>query len=263
MLFSRITRQVSYLLFSRHGRGHGIHSPFAFDIVSRVFNAPTDKKAIEKIEKTRELNSRDRRMIEVNDFGTGSARMKGNARRVSEVAKFSPVPSRYGKLLMRLSGEFGAPAIFELGTSLGISSMYLASARNDVPLYTIEGCRALAEIASANFRSAGIDNVIQITGQFSAMLSEIEKLNIKPGLVFIDGDHRGESTVDYFSRIAGMSGDNSVIVIDDIHYSRGMEEAWKEIKCHERVSLTIDISRMGLVFFRKGMTSSNIRVRYL
>jgi hypothetical protein len=86
--------------------------------------------------------------------------------------------------------------------------------------------------------------------------------DIKPGLVFIDGDHRREPVLNYFTTIAEYSDSNTVIIIDDIHHSKEMEEAWEEIIRYENVSFTIDIFRMGMVFFREGMNYKNYIIRY-
>jgi hypothetical protein len=94
------------------------------------------------------------------------------------------------------------------------------------------------------------------------VLYEIEAENICPGLVFIDGNHRKEPTVEYFNRMTELSDNNTVIVIDDIYYSPEMSDAWKEIKQNEKVSFTIDIFRMGIVFFREGMTRLDYIIRY-
>ncbi len=86
---------------------------------------------------------------------------------------------------------------------------------------------------------------------------------IKPGLVFIDGNHRKEPVLKYFNQIAEISDNKTVIIIDDIYYSKEMEEAWNEIKqLHEKVSVTIDIFRMGIVFFREGINHNNYIIRY-
>lgn len=68
--------------------------------------------------------------------------------------------------------------------------------------------------------------------------------------------------IDYFGMIAERSDSKSVIIIDDIYYSEEMEEAWNEIKRYEKVSVTIDIFRMGLVFFREGVTHKDYIIRY-
>ncbi len=262
MFFFRFAKYLEYLLFARHRRGHGIHSPFVFDIVSRIFRNKTDADVVLTIESIRKNNSSDKRLIQVKDLGAGSFKMKNSLRKVSEIASSSAVPAKYGALLTNMSAEFGSPVIFELGTSFGISTMYLAAANKNTVVYTIEGCPAVSGIALENFSIAGIENIVQMAGSFNDLLPELEKNPAKPGLVFIDGNHRKEPTVKYFRQIAEMSGDNTVIILDDIHHSREMEEAWTEIKKFKSVSFTIDIFRMGMVFFRKGVNHFDYIIRY-
>ena len=62
--------------------------------------------------------------------------------------------------------------------------------------------------------------------------------------------------------MVNISDENTVIVIDDIYYSKEMGEAWDEIKRNEKVSLTVDLFRMGIVFFRGGMSRFEYIIRY-
>ena len=41
-----------------------------------------------------------------------------------------------------------------------------------------------------------------------------------------------------------------------------MEAAWEEVKKHPRVTVTIDLYDMGLVFFRQEQTPQHFRLRY-
>ncbi|HAX93620.1 MAG TPA: hypothetical protein DCY25_06705 [Bacteroidales bacterium] len=59
-----------------------------------------------------------------------------------------------------------------------------------------------------------------------------------------------------------MSGQESVVILDDIHSSRSMSDAWNDIKRHKKVTSTVDVFRMGMVFFRKGMARYDYTVRY-
>ena len=165
-------------------------------------------------------------------------------------------------LLSNLAAEFGSPGIIEFGTSFGISTMYMASACPDTIIYTMEGSPAIAEIALQNFKSAGFSNVKILIGSFDDLLSRIAESGIKPGLVFIDGNHRRDAILKYFKSMVEISDNNTVVVIDDIYYSKGMEEAWNEIKQNENVSVTVDIFRMGIVFFRKGINHNDYIIRY-
>lgn len=257
-----VSKYIKYCLFSTHKRGHGIHSPFVFNLVSKVFRNKINPEVVFKIEKIRQLMIADNRKINVTDYGSGSERMKSNLRKVSEIAKYSAVPRKYGILLAKLTEEFGKSDILELGTSLGISTMYMAASSPEVFVHTIEGCPETSEIARNNFEKSGFKNIRTYTGSFNEILPEIEQQKIRPGLVFIDGDHRKEPVINYFYKVANMVDYQSVIVFDDIYSSREMGKAWDEIKKFKKVTLTVDIFRMGLVFFRKGITRSDYIVRY-
>ena len=262
MFFGGIIKYTGYLLFSRHSSGHGIHSPFVFHLVSEVFRNKIEPGVVLLIENIRKTLISDKTKTEVRDLGSGSLVSKSSIRRVCDITKYSSVPPRYGKLLYNLAANFGKPAIIEFGTAAGISTMYLASGRSDSEVYTMEGCPNLSEIAAGNFRKAGFTNITQITGTFDDSVQEIKRRSIRPGLVFIDGNHRKEPVVKYFREMADISYDGTVIVIDDIHLSGEMEEAWSEIRKSVNVSFTIDIFRMGMVFFRKGMSRFDYVIRY-
>ncbi|HOF21039.1 MAG TPA: class I SAM-dependent methyltransferase [Bacteroidales bacterium] len=262
MLSVRAVKYLKYILFSRHRKGFGIHSPFVFDLVSRVFRNKTDPGIVLLVENIRKRQISDKTRIEVLDLGSGSLALKGSLKRVCDITKYSAVPPAYGKLLYRMAQEFGGPGIVEFGTSTGISTMYLAAASPDAQVITLEGCPALSALAARNFSSIGLANIVQIKGDFDDSLRELRKRSVQPGLVFIDGNHRREATVRYFREMADMSGDETVIIVDDIHLSAEMEEAWKEILNSGNVSVSIDIFRMGMVFFRKGMSRFDYVIRY-
>jgi hypothetical protein len=44
-----------------------------------------------------------------------------------------------------------------------------------------------------------------------------------------------------------------VFVFDDMYWSREMMEAWKQIKAHPRVRLTVDFYDLSLVFINPGI----------
>jgi predicted O-methyltransferase YrrM len=262
LIFFRVAMYLKYLIVSKNRIGHGIHSPFVFDLVSRVFRNKTDPDVVYSVEYVRKRLENDKRIIDVKDLGSASAVQEKKLKKVSDIARFSPVPKRYGILLANMAAEFGKPLIVEFGTSFGISTMYMAASCTEASVLTMEGCPATAEIAGKNFEEAGLKNIKLLVGPFLENLTEIINEKIKPGLVFLDGNHRKKPVLDYFEKIADISDNNTVLIIDDINYSREMKEAWKEIKENEKVSLTVDIFRMGIVFFRRGIGRKNYVIWY-
>jgi predicted O-methyltransferase YrrM len=70
-------------------------------------------------------------------------------------------------------------------------------------------------------------------------------------MAFVDGNHRYEPTVRYFKELLPAMHEYSILIFDDIHWSKEMEQAWEEIKQDESVTLSIDLFFIGLIFFRK------------
>lgn len=190
-------------------------------------------------------------MIEVEDFGAGSAISKTKNRTVADIAKHAAKNKKLAQLLFRIADHYQPKTMIELGTSLGISSAYLASACPNAKLFTIEGSAAIAGIAKKNFQFLGLHNIESITGNFDDVLTGVLKKISRIDLVFIDGNHRKDPTIKYFSQLIDHSSPSSLFIFDDIHWSGEMEQAWEIIKQNEKVTLTIDLFFIGLVFFRQ------------
>lgn len=184
-------------------------------------------------------------------MGAGSQVLSSNTRQVSQLASSSLQEEEIAQMLYRLVNEFKPAAIIELGTSLGITSVYLAKAVSKAQVYTLEGNAAVQDIAKEQFATAGLQNITAITGNFDNTLQPLLDSLQKVDLVYFDGNHRYEPTVRYFEACLKKATEQSVFVFDDIHWSAEMERAWEYVKKHPSVMISIDIYKLGIVFFRK------------
>ena len=146
---------------------------------------------------------------------------------------------------------YGPKQIIELGTSLGITTAYLASANPAAKVTTFEGSNAIAKIAGHNHQLLGLTNVDLIEGNFDEQLPLWLAQNKSVDFAFIDGNHAFKPTMAYFEALLDVVEDHSILVFDDIHWSKEMEGAWAQISAHSRVTLSIDLFFIGIVFFRK------------
>jgi predicted O-methyltransferase YrrM len=249
--FQLAKKYCTYYLTASNSKGHGVHSPFVFDFIKHIKNDRSKFDCYADIEKLRAYLLKDTSFIEVEDFGAGSAMIKSNSRRIDRIAASSLKPKRFAQLLFRLVQFYRPKTIVELGTSFGISSAYMASGNPQASLYTLEGASSIAKIARQNFYTLGLKNVELIQGDFAETLPAL--LNKIPGvdMAFIDGNHRKLPTLHYFDELLKKSTDTSILIFDDIHWSKEMEEAWEVIKQNRDVTLTIDLFFIGVVFLRK------------
>ncbi len=248
---------IKYILESKNE--YSVHSPFVYDYITKglmnkasidLINIQLFKKALLK----------NHEQIDITDFGAGSKVFKGNKRIVSKLASKAGISRKRGELLFRTVNYFKPNTILEIGTSLGISSTYLAGASQDAQVYTLEGCPVIAGIAKNNFSDFNFNNIELVVGEFEKTLPLVLK-NKKIDLVYFDGNHQKEPTTAYFKQCLQAAHEDSVFIFDDIHWTSPMENAWKFIKNHESVTISLDTYKWGMVFFKKNREKQHFCLR--
>lgn len=253
-MFSKLTLLQKYLRYyftAANGRGHGIHSPFVYQFVREVLMDRKKYYAYTQVEQVRKQMLRDDSVITVDDKGAGSAVAKTTNRRVREIARTSLKPAKYAQLLFRMVNFYQPKQILELGTSLGITSSYLAAAKPGASVITIEGAPAVAAKALENFSKQQLPNIRLVTGAFEEVLGAELAAMGRVDFAFIDGNHRREPTLQYFEQLLKHSHNDTIFVFDDIHWSAEMEQAWDVLKQHAAVTCTIDLFFIGIVLLKR------------
>lgn len=254
-----IQQLKSYLKFKTQCQNeHGIHSPFVFNLVTQCFYDTTNYFEYEDLKQYRKALLENHNFINVTDFGAGSRVFKSNKRKISAIAKNAGVSEKNAKLLFRLVRYFKSENILEIGTSLGLATSALALGNPKAKIITLEGCLNTQTIAMKMFQVQSFkykrNEIKFINTEFSRYLKNFSTpLEITENfqLIYFDGNHSKKATLDYFNLLLPTVSNETIWIFDDIHWSKEMEQAWKIIKEHEQVTLTIDTFQWGIVFFRK------------
>ncbi len=258
-----LQRIGSYLTHLVRSRGpHGIHSPFVYALITEVLRDDRTRPEFAAVEQLREELLASDRTIEVNDLGAGSRVLDRPVRQVADIARTALKPPRQARLLFRLARYFNPATVLELGTSFGLTTLYLALGAEEGTVTTVEGCPCTFQIAQHHFERSRLGNIRPVLGSFRTRLPEVLRTMERLDMAFIDGHHEKAATLDLFDQCMTRAHEDSLIILDDIHWSRGMEEAWEEVKARPRVTVTIDLFDMGLVFLRSGQAHQHFRSRY-
>ena len=260
----RIFSYVRHVLTAWNTTGEGIHSPYLFYLVRFLMRDANTYYCFSDIERRRESLLRSRESIEVVDYGSqGSPDGLHVTRKISEIASGQLESARMGQLLFRMlvymGHEQGRPLeILELGTSLGITTAYLASASRENHVVTLEGSESVVQVARDQWRALGVENIIYHIGKIEDTLYKCAREELD--MAYIDANHTYEATMKYAEYLLPRMHEKGVIVVDDIHYSREMARAWEQLKADERVTTTMDLYHAGLLFVDKHYLKRHYRI---
>ena len=255
-----VVKYIYYYIFSSNR--HDLQGPFMYQLNEHVFRKDKSTLDQKKIELLRKQLLANNEVIAIQDFGAGFGGVITKQKSISEIASRSSKPSKYARLLYRLVNHLQPQNILEIGTSLGISALYQASGNPKAKLITLEGCKATSEIAKKNFALFPNLNIEIVQGEFDTTLPSALAKTKEFDYVFIDGNHKLIPTLKYFEACAQKMSANGFMVIDDINWSAEMQQAWEKIKADKRVTISVDLFMVGIVFFNKGFSKENFTVRY-
>jgi predicted O-methyltransferase YrrM len=249
---------INHFLTAKNTKGFGVHSPSLFHFTKFVIYNKSSYYIFSSIEEIRRKLKKDKRILNVDDFGTGIKKSKS----IAEIASKSIKSAKYGQLLYRLTDYIKARNILEFGTSLGLTTSYLASSSSISRVVSLEGSKQIATIAIENFGLLNIKNIQIVTGNIDLTLSKVLNDFDQLDLVFIDANHKSTAVLNYFDECMVKTHKDSMIVVDDIYWSPDMETAWKKIKNNPQVTATIDLFQMGIVFFNPDLHKKHYKMRY-
>lgn len=256
-------RVISYLKYIlKAGNSHGLHSPFVFDLYDSEISKPKKYYHFNFIERIRNNLLVSDKTIKLTDFGAGNNGQLKKERQVKAIAYSSLSNRKTCELLFKLVNKFEPKNIVEIGTSLGVSTIYMALANSTSNIYTLEGSEEILNIAKAQFQFSKAKNISPIVGNFNHTLAPLIDSLPSVDLVFFDGNHQFEPTIRYFECCLAKANEDSIFIFDDIYWSPEMKKAWNEISSRPEVKISIDLYDLGMVFFRNNQPKQHFVLKF-
>jgi predicted O-methyltransferase YrrM len=248
---ARLRSLISYWLLQTDE--YSIHSPYVFDLYVNCFKKALQRPVNTEFELLRKELKRNQSQVRTGILGSSVSQEKIKLEKIKEIAIKGITPAKYSLLMQEMIRYFNCRNIIELGTSLGINTMYLSKSNDGCRVYSFEGNPELAAIARKNFARMQVNNIELVDGNIDESLPSFIKKEIRPDFVFFDANHRVEPTLRYFNLLNSVRTDNTVYVLDDIHRSGEMEMAWNQIRSRNEVRVDMDLYQFGVILVRENL----------
>lgn len=260
LLMHTAKQYLKYVLKAK--TAHGVHSPFVYDFITQVLQPDKHYYAYPKLEHWRNKILNDSREIEITDYGAGSRKFTSNKRVIGKMAETAGTPLKYLRLFYRMMNHYQIKNVLELGTSCGITTGYLSTAAPSAQIDSVEGCPQTHSVAREFLYRLNVKNANLICGEFDEVLHSNAMQDKTYDFIFIDGNHREESTVRYFNILLNHAHAHTFFVFDDIHWSVEMTRAWETVKSSSRVYLTFDLYKMGIALIDPKFKKQHFQLKF-
>ncbi len=245
-----------YINYIRKAQGrHQIHSPFVYNFVDSCLKTKIPQAFKNKTKQFTQRLSSSLTKVKTTDFGAGSKKM-GEIRTISAIYKNASCKRTYAQLLYKLTNYYHPKSVLELGTNLGVGTFFLHEGNPNAKIVSVDGCIETQNIAKQNLTH---DNLLFVQSKFEDFIKNLEPQ--KFDLIYIDGDHRGESLLKYLNMLGNYSHDDTIFVLDDIRWSKDMFEAWKTIIASKDFHLTLDLFKMGIIMKKSGKEKEHFIIK--
>ena len=271
-----------YIRFlARSKNQHGVHSPFVYDLVTQCFYYSAHQKDYDRLSEFRRELAKSDTLLHVTDLGSGSrmGQLNKSSKKVQSMLRHAGASKKRQRLLYRIGAYFKPQQILELGTHLGMGTTALCLGAKPKRIITIEGCPKTAQFTQNNFEVWGSNNpelnaIELINNNFEDFLKALHQdLNTLQDLksarssqntfdlIYLDGHHDGPATLRYFESLKKYTHEKTILIIDDIYWSKGMSAAWQQIIKDPKVSVSIDIFFSGFLFFHPTQAKEDFVIR--
>lgn len=258
-MIRRIFWYVEHLVMA--GNVRSISHPIVSQLISDIVPHQPSLMGL-RFEQLRQNLRRAQQQVCFEDLGAGFGGKvsKRNCKSLGYLVRRSARRRPEGELLYRLAKYQQPRRCLELGTHLGFSGLYqMAGLSENIRFITLEGAKEVAELAETHFRHFGFYPEQHI-GEFAEVLPQLNLSAYQPDWVLLDGNHRYEPTMAYARMILPHMPAGSIMILDDIYWSKGMRQAWLELLQEPQISLSVDLFHLGLLFIGDNRGKEHFRI---
>lgn len=216
-------------------KGHGVHSPFVYNLITKVIEERCLYYRFQDIELLRKQLLHKEEVIAKQT--------------IAAIVKREAIKPKHGALLFRLTNYFRPEKILQIGSSMGLSTLYLSSYKPGLTCISLEDTPEYASISQWVYEKGARTSIDLRIGDYKQLLPGILEEMDTLDFVFFKLRKKQEEELRIFQECLHYITDQTVFVFEGIRTSRRMRDCWKQVCAHEKTTVCLDLFSMGIVFF--------------
>jgi predicted O-methyltransferase YrrM len=214
----------------RYRKGFGVHSPFVYNLITKVIEEKSVYYAFEEIEAFR------RQLLQDDQLGRITARETQSA--------------AYGGLLFRMVNFFKCRNVIEIGSSTGVMGLYLGMAsRTYCDCRLMDERQGLAQSVEEFALAHNLNRLQYVKGDYKESIPGLCAELSAADLLFINRLPETMPASELMHLCDPLIGKHSILILDDINRNKEMRKVWQQLKQDPRSRAIVDLYALGMVFF--------------
>lgn len=223
-----------------HRKGHGIHSPFVFELVTNVIEQPYPYYGYRDIDLIRlHLRLHDQAIT-----------WQGKQSSIRRYLHKQAISQKEGELLFRLTNHYKSRSILAVGSSMGLTPLYLTGYAGDLKCIVLESETDVATIASRNIEKKTNSPLRVIQGDYQTTLQEALQQFEQIDCIYLCKELRVEELDNIYHECSPFFHEESILIISGIHSSSAKKNYWEQLCNDPKITVSVDLYKLGLIFFQ-------------
>lgn len=215
---------IRYINRKRHAAGYGVHSQFAFELIMDTIHTPYSYYIY-----------------------------KDNKDRLEQAGLNKKTDTEYAELLFRLVNRFNSREILEIGSGLGVNTLYLNTHSKQAIVTCVEikdeKTKKAQLLLADKLENIIFTNVLTtLESSFNTIIWDLETFPNPKNLVI--------ETIEKAIKPDGF------IVLNYINKRKENKEVWKKILQLENLTMSFDLGTVGIGFFKPSLPKLNYDIYF-
>ena len=214
----------------RYRKGHGVHSPFVYNLITKVIEENLYFYAFDEIERFRK-----KVLSQKNDLSILTAKETQSR--------------EYGALLFRIVNFFKCQMVLQIGSSTGIMSLYLTMASKHCNCFALEERPNILKTVKKFVLAHNLEKLHFIEGNTEEALIKLQSSSMKADLIFINQLPESMKAEELLALCQPLKQEKTILIINEIKKDKRMKELWLTMVNQPQSRVSIDLFALGIVFF--------------